>query len=172
MRIGLITDTHIPWEEKELPHQVIDTFQGVDLILHSGDIYSREVLENLARIAPVLAALGDDDNPGLDPRVQPKHILQFQGLTLWLVHERPYNLTSYWMAFFESNNASAEETKSTKPDIIVFGHEHRVVVERADKILYINSGSPTFLNYQKGLGTVGILELNQGKAEVDIIQLK
>lgn len=169
MRIGLISDTHIPWEQKELPPQVMETFQGVDLILHAGDIYAQSVLDDLERIAPVLAALGDDDYPRLDPRLQEKHILELEGLTLWLIHERPYTLLS---PLWQQNRMSPEEDKLVKPDIIVFGHEHRTVVECSDSVLYVSSGSPTFLNYQRGLGTVGILELNSGKADVRIIQLQ
>src|SRR5512143_895758 len=89
MRIGLITDTHIPWAVKELPRQVATTFQGVDLILHAGDIYSHVVLDELERIAPVLAAQGDDDYPAPDRRVRDKPVLKFDGPTIWLIHERP-----------------------------------------------------------------------------------
>jgi len=168
MRIGLISDTHIAWENKGLPPQVAASFRGVDLIFHAGDIYAHAVLDELEHIAPVLAALGDDDYPGPDPRVKERHILVFEGLTLWLVHERPYVLTPLAE---QADLTSSEREKSKKPDIIVFGHEHRVVIERTGGVLYINSGSPTLLNYQRGPGTVGILELNAGKADVHIIQL-
>ena len=172
MRIGLISDTHIPWEQKELPPQVLETFQGVDLILHAGDIYAHYVLDELERIAPVLAALGDDDYPGPDSRVQERHILELEGQKLWLIHEGPHTpLSTSWLSLWWQNRISPEEDKYGKPDIIVSGHEHRTIVERCDGILYINSGSPTLLNYQRGLGTVGILELNSGKADVRIIQL-
>ncbi len=158
VRIGLISDTHIPWEEKQLPPQVLEVFQGVDLIMHAGDIYSHAVLADLEHIAPVLAALGDDDYPSPDVRVQEKHILEIEGMKLWLIHERPYRITP-------------ADIEAGKPEIIVFGHEHRTVLEHADDILYVSSGSPTFLHYKKGLGTVGILEINAGKAEAQIIQL-
>ena len=172
MRIGLISDTHIPWEVSQLPPEVFEAFQGVDLILHAGDIYTHSVLDELERIAPVLAALGDDDYPGKDPRVQEKHVLQLEGQTLWLIHERPYASKSpLWLPLQSKNRSSPEENKNGRPDIIVSGHEHRTMVERSDGILYINSGSPTLLNYHRGLGTVGILELKSGKADVRIIQL-
>ena len=61
MRIGLISDTHIPLVAQELPPQVMDVFRGVDLILHAGDIYAPSVIEELERIAPIFIAEGDDD---------------------------------------------------------------------------------------------------------------
>lgn len=172
MRIGLISDTHIAWEQKELPPQVIHLFQGVDLILHAGDIYAHYVLDELEHIAPVLAALGDDDYPGSDPRVQKKHILEIEGHTLWLIHEGPNPpISPLWLPSQYKNQTPPDEDKYGRPDIIIFGHEHRTLVERCDDVLYINPGSPTLLNYQPGLGTVGLLEINDGKADVRIIHL-
>ncbi|MFC2070966.1 metallophosphoesterase family protein [Chloroflexota bacterium] len=173
MLIGLLTDTHIPWERKELPAQVTETFRDVDLILHAGDIYAHSVLDALEQIAPVLAARGDDDyDTGTDSRVQEKHILQLEGLNLWLIHEGPIiPLSSAQFSLWWQNRISPEDDKYGKPDIIICGHEHRSLVERFDGLLYVNSGSPTYLNYQRGLGTVGLLKLDSGKADVQIIQL-
>ena len=88
MRVGLITDTHIPDAARELPPQISEVFQGIDLILHAGDVYQSFVIDELERIAPVLAALGDDDSAGLlkDERVKNNHILNLEGHTEWLVH--------------------------------------------------------------------------------------
>lgn len=157
MRIGLLSDTHIPNVERQLPAEVKAAFQGVDLILHAGDIYTIPVLDELEKIAPVLAALGDDDYPGPDGRIKEKHILKLEGHTLWLIHIR------HMLPSAPENN--------DKPSIVVFGHEHRTLVESSNGVLYVSPGSPTFLRYQRGLGTVGILELNSGKAEPRIIQL-
>lgn len=173
MRIGLISDTHVAWGERELPQQALEAFQGVDLILHGGDIYTHSVLDALERIAPVLAALGDDDYLSSDKRVKEKHVLQLEGHTIWLVHEGPptplsaLGLSSWWQ-----KRVAPHKVQFSKPDIIISGHEHRTLVERCDGILCINSGSPTLLHYKSGLGTVGILELKNGKADVNIIQLK
>ncbi len=172
MRIGLITDTHIPWAVKELPHQVAETFRGVDLILHAGDIYSHVVLDELERIAPVLAAQGDDDYPALDRRVREKHILKIEGHTVWLIHEGPYiPLSSKHIATWCQHRTGPNETRDDWPTIIVSGHEHRTHLERYNGLLYVNSGSATLLNYRPGPGTVGIMELAEGRADVDIIQL-
>ena len=171
MRIGLITDTHVPWETNAVPAEVFKIFQGVELILHGGDIYSHSVLDDLEKIAPVYAALGDDDYPGEDKRVQERHILKLEGKTIYLTHEGPYNLLAttglplWWRNKISPGNY-------VDPDIIVAGHEHKVVVEKFNNILYINSGSPTCLHYKKGPGTVGILELNGGEPKVEIIHLQ
>ena len=170
MRIGLVSDTHIPEVGTELPPEVTEALRGVDLILHAGDIYIPSVLDDLERIAPVLAARGDDDYGATlaDRRVKEKHILTLEGQTLWLVHMRPLYLTSGWWL----TQSSSEPSKDEHPDIVVFGHEHRTTVQHYYDILFVNSGSPTFLNYRRELGTIGILDLDSGKAEAHIVQLE
>jgi putative phosphoesterase len=170
MRIGLLSDTHIPEAETELPGELIMAFQGVDLILHAGDIYVRSVLDDLARIAPVLAARGDDDYGIIlsDERVKEKHILNLEGRKVWLVHQRPYYLTTNW---WRDRHTTDKPEDDYPPDIVVFGHEHRTVVESVDDILFVSPGSPTFLHYNRGLGTVGFLDINNGKVDVNIVRL-
>ena len=133
MRIGLITDTHIPDIEKELPPQVFDAFHGVDLILHAGDIYSVSVLDELEQIAPVKAALGDDDSLTLleDRRVQSKHVLDLEGHIVWLVHER-----------FRIGWLPARQQASA-PGVIVHGHTHDAEIREDSGVLFVGSGSPT-----------------------------
>lgn len=173
MRIGLITDTHVPEVQKILPTEIAKVFDGVELILHAGDIYFPGVLDELEHIAPVLAAIGDDDYLVLgDKRVKERHVLKLEGQTVWLIHELPYFYMSrlVWQDRKVAN--WAEPAPVDAPNIIVFGHEHRAIVQSVENVLLVNSGSPTFLYYRHGLGTVGILNIEGGKAEASIIQLQ
>lgn len=169
MRIGLVSDTHIPEVAQGLPPQIAEAFGDVDLILHAGDIYVPRVLDELEGIAPVLAAEGDDDygDSLTDERVKNKHVLKIEGQTLWLIHERPY---LYEFPSRQRRKPPAQGGYNT-PDIIVFGHEHRPALQYSGDVLYVNPGSPTFLHYRRGLGTVGILSIEPGEAEVVILQL-
>ncbi len=117
IRIGLLSDTHIPETIETMPVEIAKVFRNVDLILHAGDIYVPSVLNHLELIAPVLAAMGDDDHGEIsnDKRVKAKHVLKLEGKTLWLIHELPLRLTPF-SALLRTNDA---------PDIIVFGHDHR-----------------------------------------------
>ena len=170
MRIGLVSDTHVPQAEKELPAELATAFKGVDLILHAGDIYIPSVLDDLEYIAPVLAARGDDDygDTLMDRRVQGKHVLELEGQTIWLVHERPFSFSWWQSSWWESRLSPGEDNR---PDIVVFGHDHYTTVQQVDGTLFVNPGSPTFLHYRRGLGTVGILDINSGQAEVQIVHL-
>ena len=59
--IGLIADTHLPQRLRRLPAGLDRAFRGVDLILHAGDLNSVSVLDELQRIAPALAVVGNAD---------------------------------------------------------------------------------------------------------------
>ena len=59
--IGLISDTHIPRDVKMIPPHVKEAFKDVDMILHAGDIYLPEILDELEALAPVMAAIGNGD---------------------------------------------------------------------------------------------------------------
>lgn len=167
MRIGLLSDTHISEVTEALPLQLIEAFQGVDLILHAGDIFISEVLDKLERIAPVLAASGDDDFGAVlrDKRVKSTHILAFEGKTLWLVHDSQ----QYYQ--FKSRRTSNIIKQSDAPDILVFGHTHYSILEHHNGILCINPGSP--MDSHPKLGTIAILAIESNKApQANIIQLR
>ncbi|MFC1977506.1 metallophosphoesterase family protein [Chloroflexota bacterium] len=160
MLIGLISDTHIPNHAKELPAQLKEVFRGVDLILHAGDIYNIATLDELECIAPVLAARGDDDPLVVmgDKRVEWKHTLRVEGVTIWLSHQ--YGIFSW-----------EEHEKPPDVKVIVYGHTHEAALIYHAGTLRVNPGSPTFPRYKLELGTVGLLTVGSGKAEAQIIYL-
>ena len=174
MRIGLISDTHVPEVIKKLPPQIKEAFSNVDLILHAGDIYTVSVLDELEKLAPVLAAEGDDDYPEVvkDKRVERKHILTIDGILIWLQH------FGVWPLPYGSVGAKlkAEEKPGEKlsrcPHVIIVGHAHRTRIEDSGGVLLINPGSATFPAYKHELGTVAILTTDSGKPEVHLVQLR
>ena len=165
MRIGLLSDTHIPDHARELPDQLKEAFRGVDLILHAGDVYVPSVLDELECLAPVMAAEGDDDFPSTtsDKRVKQKHILTIGNVTIWLIHEK------LW--FWPLHPKGVPQHEKT-PDVIIFGHTHSASLEEKEEVLLVNPGSPTFPNYRRELGTVALLTISSGKAQANIVQLQ
>ncbi len=176
MRIGLISDTHIPEARKTLWPQVLDAFSGVDPIMHAGDIHELFVLDVLEEIAPVYAARGNGEDGGggrpvqpEDPRVRYAWLLPLEGLWVGLTHyvpvpERPPNFTlPRWVERF-----FPERT----PDVIVSGDTHRECIEEVRGVLCVNPGSPTYPhNYDTQYGTIGFLDLNDGEASPSVWQI-
>ena len=54
--VGIISDTH-----GLLRDETVEALKKSDLILHAGDLGSREILEQLEHIAPVAAVRGNAD---------------------------------------------------------------------------------------------------------------
>ena len=56
VRIGLISDTHMPERWPSLPPAIFELFKGVDLLLHAGGVGELWVLDQLSAIAPDVKA--------------------------------------------------------------------------------------------------------------------
>ena len=173
MLIGLISDTHLAKPEEGLPSQIETAFKGVELILHAGDIWVPSALDQLESIAPVMAAWGDDDmetDLGGDPRMLNERAVYIDGVTLWLLHEKPA-----FGAIVPRENRIFSRHKEPEweiPHAVIYGHTHKALVEKHKGVLVINPGSPTWPNNFPELGTVGLLSIDSDKVDVRIIQLE
>lgn len=61
LRVGVVADTHVGEHLPALPAEVMEALAGVDLILHAGDLTDLAVLDELERLAPVVAVRGNHD---------------------------------------------------------------------------------------------------------------
>jgi len=177
MRIGLISDTHIPEACEHLPLRVFEVFAGIDLVMHAGDVYVNRVLDELSKIAPVIAAMGNGDEGldghrySLDPddRVRDAHLIEIEGVRIGLVHAIPTPDETSDEVF-----ARAMVREFGGPvDVIVQGHSHVEGVMRFGDTMVINPGSATLPRNLIGVpGTVAILEIaNGGRISAEIISL-
>lgn len=180
MKIGLISDTHAPAMGAVPPIEVERAFEGVELILHAGDIYSPECLDWLETIAPLYAV---EVPPALawgDPRVERKRVLDILGHRVGLVHE--LTLIGYGMEVVpgaidrqlregDSIPAMMERFFGEPVDAVIFGDTHVPVVEEHQGVLFVNPGSPTLPRQVQRLGTVAILETTPEGHSAEIIEL-
>ena len=180
MRIGLISDTHIPTAGRDLWPQVYDALRGVDLIMHAGDLHDPVVLDWLEPLAPVLAVSGNGDYggwqrtvPPTDPRLRESRVLTLDGpdgdpLRIGLVHDLPLpeappqrTLEGLMRHFFGG-----------PVNVIVRGSTHAAEITTLKGVLIVNPGSPTFPNHQTlRLGTIGYLDIEGGLVKPSILQL-
>lgn len=164
-RIGLISDTHMPYAGTTLWDEVAMAFQGVDLILHAGDIVHPAVLDRLQQIAPVLAARGNNDFGIDDARIKDQQILELDGRRLVMVHD------------MEPENQPIDVLRRTylggrHADIIVTGHTHFERLDFREDVLQINPGSASLPHLQSyRLGTVALLDWGEDVLDVRIRRL-
>ena len=166
MRIGLVTDTHLPALIRSLDDlgpEAAQFFRTVDLILHGGDVTAPSVLDWLEQFAPVLVAQGNNDE-FVDPRMQPVQILDVRGWRIGMVH----NLAP------ETRPVAVLRDRyfGTDVDIMIGGHTHLERLEVRDGVLLVNAGSPTLPHHKETrLGTLGLLEFDGDHLHAEIFLL-
>ena len=127
--------------------------EGVDAILHAGDVCTPDVLDELSAWAPVHAVRGNNDGSAIATWGAPDTLLlELAGLPVAMIHDsgpsagRPARLRRMF------------------PDaaLVVFGHSHIPLNELHDGQRIFNPGSPTDRRRQAH-GTMGLLEIDDGR---------
>ena len=182
MRIGLISDTHIPGGATEVPAAVVKAFEGVELILHAGNIYTTPTLDWLEQIAPIKVAGSVDRDRQChgDPRVEEKQVLDVEGVSIGVIHDLMVPGYGGWIypgsvaPVYESNPSRPivpEEFFGRLMDIVIFGHTCVPMVEQYGSTMLVNPGSPTLRNQLMKIGHVAILDVTSAGPEVTVIDL-
>ncbi|WP_373947206.1 metallophosphoesterase family protein [Paracoccus marcusii] len=81
--IGVIADTH-----GLLRPEALEALEGVDRILHAGDIGDPDHLDALARIAPVTAIRGNIDRGHWADTLPERVSLTIGGMQIYMIHDR------------------------------------------------------------------------------------
>jgi putative phosphoesterase len=123
-RIGVISDTHDYFDPR-----IAQLFEGVDHILHGGDIGRPAILLALEQIAPVTAVAGNTDDPGFQyPQTE---LVELGGHRFLVQHiVNPQSLTE------PIRTRIARE----RPEVVVFGHTHKPFSESIGGTRFFNPG--------------------------------
>ena len=115
MRVVVLADTHAPRRWRACPPRVAAQLRGADLILHAGDVCTASVLAELAEYAPVVAVLGNNDEPDVaDWGAAETAELDLDGLSVAMVHDS--GATAGRLVRMRRRFPAA--------DLVVFGHSH------------------------------------------------
>ena len=149
--VGLISDTH--GLVRPAVHQAL---QGVELILHAGDVGGPAILDELRLIAPVRAVFGNTDPPG-DRDLTERIDLEIGGVHLHVSHGHELG-----------SPTPAKLAEHYDADVVIYGHTHHQLVTRLDQRLFVNPGAagPRRFNLPP---SVTRLTITNGKPEVEII---
>lgn len=154
MRIGVISDTHGRFDES-----IPSIFDGVDAIIHAGDIGKLEIIDRLQQIAPVFAVEGNNDKFGEYPDERTEELA---GRRLIIRH--------IFGELHQLRQSDRRMVEQIQPHFVVFGHSHRPYQQMLGKTLLFNPGSagPRRFSLPR---TVGILVLKRSSTEARIIKL-
>ena len=152
MRVGLISDTH-----GKLRNEVFQHFQGVDHILHAGDIGDPEIITALETIAPVHAVHGNTDDFAVRRLYGEQVEVELAGKRIMLVHGHLLSL-----------KPASLRTAFANADVIVHGHTHQPLYDDATRPIVINPGAAGPARF-KLKPSVAILDL--GSLNVSFLDL-
>ncbi len=119
--VGLIADTH-----GLLRPQALRALQDADHIIHAGDVGRPEVLEALARIAPLTVVRGNVDRGRWAERLPATAEVEVGGV---------------WFHVLHVLDELDLDPRAAGFGVVVHGHSHRPARWRRHGVLYINPGS-------------------------------
>lgn len=134
-RVGVVADTHVGEHLPVVPPEVLEVFAGVDLILHAGDLSDASVLEDLSRVAPVVAVRGNHDvQPELEHLTRDV-LVRIGGARIGLTHGHrgpAVELPAAALSLVSGRPRLMSFERSMRrhfgrPDVVVTGHLHMPV---------------------------------------------
>jgi putative phosphoesterase len=142
---GLVSDTHMPERCGAFPASLFDVLQGVDVILHAGDVGELWVLDRLSTIAPVIAVHGNDDTKDAQRELPYQQLISIAGqrILLWHSHypdpaEEKASRGGIWPPKL---TRQAERGRQAGAKVVVFGHAHIPLTCQYEGIHLINPGA-------------------------------
>src|SRR5882757_5101747 len=150
-KIGLISDTH-----GLLRKEALEALLGSELIIPAGDVGKPEILEELRKIAPVVAVRGNVDTEPWALALPETAVTEAGVAMIYVLHDvHALDLNPAVSGF----------------QIVVSGHSHKPGKTERDGVLYINPGSAGPRRFQLPV-TVARLNLSRIPYEVEFVNLE
>ncbi len=151
MKIGVISDTH-----GLLRPEALRALEGVEAILHAGDVGDPAILEALGEIAPVTAIQGNIDQTGPCSALPATEWVELGGAVFYLIHD---------------GEELDLDPSAAGISVVVSGHSHQPRVERRKGVLYLNPGSAGPRRFRLPV-TVARATVDEGRVEAEIVELQ
>ena len=149
--IGVISDTH-----GLLRPEAVKALEGVQLIIHAGDIGDPRILRQLARLAPVHAVRGNTDRGDWAADLPHTRGVEVGGVYLYVLHE---------LFCLDLDPAAAGI------NAVIFGHSHSPRLERQNGVLFLNPGSAGPKRFTLPV-TLARLKVDQDSLQAELVELK
>lgn len=148
--VGIVSDTH-----GLLRQSVRKRLNGSDLIVHAGDFDTSEILDEIKKTAPVLAARGNMDRSDWAASLAAYDLTEIAGKRLCVVHDIHH---------------LSLEPAAAGIAAVISGHTHQPAITELNGVLYINPGSAGPRRFGNPI-TMARLVIRNGKLLPEIIML-
>ena len=150
MRLGIISDTH-----GLLRPEAVKALDGVNLIVHEGDVGDPEILTKLKSMAPVFAVRGNVDTQAWAQELPETAVVEAEGVTLYVLHNLQHLDLKPEASGFRA---------------VISGHTHEPKQYERNGVLYLNPGGAGPRRFHLPV-TLAILELAQKPLRAEILPL-
>jgi putative phosphoesterase len=150
-RIGLVSDTH-----GLLRRQAVDALRGSELIIHAGDVGDPKILEELRKLAPVVAVRGNVDTEEWAEALPLTAVVQAGSVLVYVLHDA---------------NALDLNPAAVGFRVVVSGHSHKPGKIDRDGVLYVNPGSAGPRRFQLPV-SLARLDLGTTPIQVEFVTLE
>jgi len=142
MKIGVLSDTH-GYFDPRLP----ELLAGAEAIVHAGDVGSQEVLDRLAKIAPVHTVRGNVDPVTLS--LPPSLTRKFEDIQVEVFHQLPvpqaelekWSDGSMLGKMHPERRDAFLKSFADPTRVVIFGHSHKPMLLTLGHKLFFNPGS-------------------------------
>jgi putative phosphoesterase len=148
--IGVISDTH-----GLLRPEAVEALRGSDRILHAGDVGTPEILQGLAKIAPLIAIRGNVDTAPWARALPATEVIETGGISIYMLHD---------LAQLDLKPEAAGFR------VVIYGHTHQPKIEEKNGVLYFNPGSAGPRRFHLPV-SVGRLMVEGGKVRAELVEL-
>jgi putative phosphoesterase len=182
VRIGVISDTHVPDLSPVLSARIAAVFRGLDIILHVGDITELYVLEEFQDTYTLTFAVsGEGDSEQVQRYLDERRVVRFGGRRVGMIHghqfENAHKGVIAWMRRFLGGASDAEglpgflleQFAKEDADAIVYGHTHQPYIRDHDGVLLVNPGSAVPMPGHRP--SVGLLNVQRASITCRIVYL-
>jgi len=171
--VGVISDTH-----GLLRPEALAALEGVDAIVHAGDIGGAGILDALRRIAPVVAVRGNNDRDAWAASLPEIAKTEIGGTRIWVVHD--LNSLRAHLGRRGPSPATAcgahehaelgKDAAFAGVAVVISGHSHNPRVERRGGLLFLNPGSAGPRRFRLPIA-VARLHLGPAGPRAEIVEL-
>ena len=161
MLIAVISDTHMPRGARRIPRACVERIRASDLVIHAGDIATREVLDDIGAIGPPVAAVhGNVDSAELRQALPEARVVGADGARIAVVHD----------AGPAGGRLNRMRKRFPDTDAVVFGHSHIPLHERDGDFQIFNPGSPTERR-RASRHTMGVVRAAGGSIDFELVDV-
>jgi putative phosphoesterase len=168
VKIGVLSDTHVPRHSKGLPRQIDRVFEGLDILLHLGDMTTLPVLDELQkRFTLTFAVAGERDRPEVCGYVEETRLLRFGQRQIAMIHGHQFQAQQIGWRFGLRRLLGRPPRSAALPgfllrqfpdvDAILFGHTYEAYAKMHGSVLLFNPGAVAPRRGHRP--SVGILEI-------------